>query len=256
MDTRAAMTIDGSIAASAPARVLLVLVEVSGGGGIENVGRSLMRLLAARRGDGLLDYRVMSLHGPRNEADAGELRAWIGRRLEHFDGRRGGFSVGVVRQMVGWADVVIFIHMGLASLLALVPRRLRPTSMSWIYGVEVWSPRGFRHRRGLARVDHVISTTEFTLRKALAANPWLPRPRPCHLGIPTDAAGSAVDLQAALGFLPGAHDVLIVGRMAKGEGRKGHDQLIAALRDVSRTIRDARLIVAGTGDNLDFYRQL
>jgi phosphatidylinositol alpha-1,6-mannosyltransferase len=233
------------------------VVEVdAGGGGIQNVGRSLMKLLAAKQRDGLLDYRVTSLRGPTSATGAEELRAALGQRFEHFDGRRAAFSASVLSQMVAWADVVIFMHMGIASLLALIPRWLRPISLTWIYGVEVWSPRNLRHRLGLARTDRVVSTTEFTMHKALEANPWLPLPRPCHLGIPQDETVASVDATAELGFAPRPHDILIVGRLAKGEGRKGHDQLIAAMRDVSRTIGDARLVVAGTGDNLDFYREM
>ncbi len=238
-------------------RVLLALVEVGAGvGGIENVGRSLIRLLAGKQCEGILDYRVVSLRGPRNETDSKELRQWAAERLVHFDDRRGAFSISVLWQMISWADVVIFIHMGIASLLTLVPRWLRPLSMTWIYGVEVWSRPILRQRLGLARSDYVISISELTMHRAIAANPWLPLPWPCHLGIPSDEGAEPIDSLAQINFLPGPHDILIVGRLAKGEGRKGHDQLIAAMGEVARVTSDARLIVAGAGDNLDFYKEM
>lgn len=240
-----------------PPRVLLVLIEVGAGvGGIENVGRSLMRLLAARHRDGVLDYRVISLRGPRTEADVRQLRELVGKRLIYFNGRRLAFSLNVLWRMAAWANVVIFIHMGIASLLAVLPRWIRPVSMTWIHGVEVWSRRGIRQRLGLACSDYVVSNTEFTMRKALIANPWLPVPRPCHLGVPDGPLDASADLVTEMGFLPGPHDILIVGRLAKGEGMKGHDQLIRAMPDVIRSTPDARLIVVGTGDNADFYEEM
>jgi phosphatidylinositol alpha-1,6-mannosyltransferase len=240
-----------------PPRVLLVLAEVSADvGGIENVGRSLMRLLAAKQRLGAIDYRVASLRGPRDDDDVRELGELAGSRLAHFADSRWTFSLSVLWQMVRWADLVVFIHSGLASLLALVPRRLRPVTMTWIYGVEVWSPLALRPRLGLARSDHIVAITEFTIRKALNANPWLPRPRCCHLGIPAEVPAGAVDVASELGFTPSPHDILIVGRMARSEGWKGHDKLIAVMDDVGRAVPDARLIVIGTGDNIDFYKDM
>lgn len=238
-------------------RVLLVLNEVGAGvGGIENVGRSLMRLLDARKCDGVLDYRVFSLRGPRTGADMAELYRLAGSRLTHFAGHRAAFALGVLWSMAAWADVVIFIHMGIASLLALLPRWLRPVAMTWIHGVEVWSRRGSRQRLGLARSDYVVSNTVYTGNRALEANPWLPTPRPCHLGVPRVDEEACVDITAKIAFRPRRSDILIVGRLVKGEGMKGHDRLIEVMPDVVRATSDARLIVVGTGDNLDFYRNL
>ncbi len=238
-------------------RVLLVLNEVGAGiGGIENVGRSLIRLLDAKKSEGVLDYRVASLRGPRTEADMAELHRSLGNRLTHFSGHRAAFALRVLWSMAAWADVVIFIHMGIASLLALLPRWVRPISMTWIHGVEVWSRRGIRQWLGLARSDYVVSNTVYTGNRALEANPWLPTPRPCHLGVLPRDEERRVDIAAQIHFLPRQSDILIVGRLIKGEGMKGHDRLIDVMPDVIRAMPDARLIVVGTGDNLDFYRNL
>jgi phosphatidyl-myo-inositol dimannoside synthase len=237
--------------------VLLVLVEVrADAGGIENVGCSLVRLLRDKQSEHVLDFRVASLRGPATETDLRNADQWAGSRLTHFDGRRGAFGLSVLWQMVAWADVVIFIHAGLSSLQNVLPRWLRPTSITWIHGVESWSRPTRRRRLGLARSDYLVANTAFTVRKALSANPWLPQPRVCHLGIADADVEGADDAAAQLGFSPGRHDILIVGRMAKGEGRKGHQQLISAMGDVRRVVPDARLIVVGTGDDVAFYQAL
>ena len=243
-------------AAGRRTRVLLVLSEVgSGQGGIENVGRSLMRLLDTKAGMQLLDYKVISLRSPK-DSDVAELEAFAGKRFIHCGNRRARFSLSVVWQMLTWADAVIFIHMGIASLLALVPRPLRPIAVTWIHGLEVWETPPLRRRVGLVRSDHIVSNTEFTRVKAMTVNPWLARAVPCHLGISAEMPRSTEDAAARLGIAPGPHDILIVARMTKGEGMKGHDKLIAAMPAVAARVPDARLIIVGTGNNVDHYRAL
>ena len=238
-------------------RVLLVLVEARPDvGGIENVGCSLMRLLRDKECQGLLTYCVLSLRGASNETDVQKLEQSSRFRLIHFGGRRSAFSLSVLWRMTTWADLVIFIHAGVSSLLNVVPRWLRPTSITWIYGTEVWSRPTRGRRLGLAHSDYLMAITQFTMGKALAANPWLKELRVCHLGIPDEHFSAPDDVTAQLGFSPGCHDILIVGRMARGEGQKGHEQLISAMGDIKGIVSDARLIVVGTGENQKFYQEI
>jgi phosphatidylinositol alpha-1,6-mannosyltransferase len=237
-------------------RVLLVLNNIGAGqGGIENVGRSLMKLMAVKASSGVLDYKVVSLRTPA-ACDLEQLKVIAGERLIHCANRRGVFSAKVVWQMLTWADVVVFIHMAIASLLALVPRPFRPISLTWIHGVEVWSRPPMRRRVGLLKSDRIVSNTQFTRLKAMAVNPWLAAAVPCQLGISEEAVPEDVDAFARLGIPRGPRDVLIVGRLLKEEGLKGHDHLIEALPHVLEQVPDARLIIVGSGDNIDYYRQL
>jgi phosphatidylinositol alpha-1,6-mannosyltransferase len=227
-----------------------------GTGGIAMVGRSLMRLLDGKRREELIDYRVFSIHGPQDDAEQRRLDEWAGDRLRHFGGRRGAFSAAVLWQMATWADLVIFTHLGPASLLALLPRRARPESIVWLHGVEAWVPLPRRRRLGLAGCGRILANTRFTAQKARLANPWIPPAQCCHLGLAAEEAREPVDLEAELGFLPRPRDLVIVGRMVKSEGHKGHRELISAMGDVVQAVPDARLIVVGAGDNLPYYREL
>jgi phosphatidylinositol alpha-1,6-mannosyltransferase len=166
------------------------------------------------------------------------------------------FCASVLWQMTTWADLVVFIHIGVSSLQSLLPRGLRPTSMTWIHGTEVWTPPGRRRRLGLASSDYVTAISDFTRCKALTVNPWMKEPHVCHLGIPDETQSSSDDVVEQLGFSPGCHDILIVGRMATGEGQKGHDQLIMAMHGVAHVVPDARLIVVGAGTNQGFYQEM
>jgi phosphatidylinositol alpha-1,6-mannosyltransferase len=215
-----------------------------------------MRLLHDKECQGQLDYRAASLRGRKDGTEVQKVQQWAGSRLAHFGGHRTVFSLTVLWQMTAWADLVMFIHAGVSSLQNVLPRWLRPTSITWIHGVEVWSRPALRRRLGLAHSDYLMANTEFTMSRALRANPWLRQPRVCHLGIPDDDVLAPDDVVAQLGFSPGCHDILIVGRMVRGEGQKGHEQLISAMSDVARRVVDARLIVVGTGDNQKFYQEM
>ena len=225
-------------------------------GGIAMVGRSLMRLMDQKCREGLIDYRVLSIHGPENDAERRQLDDWVGTHLANSNGRRGPFSVSVLWRMATWADQVVFMHVGLASLLSLLPKRLQPPSMTFIYGLEVWSPLPLRKRRGLILNDRVLTITQFTARKAREVNPWLPPTECCHLGVSAQTDSQPVDLEAELGFHPTRRDVVIVGRMAKDQAMKGHRQLIAAMDDVVNAAADARLLIVGTGDDTDNLKAL
>jgi phosphatidylinositol alpha-1,6-mannosyltransferase len=240
------------------ARVLLLMPEISArrGGGIQQVGSSLMRLLDARRRDGLIDCRVLSL-GQLDDNDRGRdcKRDWR-ERLACYGDRRFAFSRAALASMAFWADAAIITHVGLASLLSLLPRPIRPVSMTFIHGIEVWRPLRLRHRLALVASDYILADSQFTAQKAAQHNPWMAGVRCCHLGIPLATAAVADPRGVVLQFSPSTHDVLIVGRMAKGEGCKGHRELIGAMQDLVAAVPDARLLIAGTGDDVQTYLDL
>ncbi len=220
------------------------------GGGICQVGRSVMRLLSEKHREGALDCRVLSLGEPDDETECDKLRQEWGGRLKWFGNGRLAFSAAA---MAAWADVAIVMHVGLASLLPLLPRRLRPASITFIHGIEVWRPLQLRHRLALRASDYVVAISQFTAERAAQFNPWLTDVHRCHLGIPPGAAVGANDDPMVLRFAPTPQDILIVGRMAQGEGQKGHRELIDAMGPVVAAVPGARLLVAGTGDGAQAY---
>jgi glycosyltransferase involved in cell wall biosynthesis len=241
------------------------------GGGICQVGRSLMRLLAEKHRERALDCRVLSLGQADDEAECDTFRQeWEGR-LKWFGDRRLAFSAAALAGMATWADAAIIMHVGLASLLPLLPRPLRPASFTFIHGIEVWRPLQLRHRLALRASDCVVAISQFTAERASHFNPWLGPVHCCHLGAPCSPDNEPRTTnqehvrapRPAPRFLtpdtlnltpiPGPHDILIVGRMAQGEGQKGHRELIDAMGPVIAALPDARLLVAGTGDDAQAY---
>jgi phosphatidylinositol alpha-1,6-mannosyltransferase len=241
-----------------PARLLLLMPELGArrGGGICQVGRSVMRLFQQRRREGMLDCRVLALGRPDDDAECDEFRREWGGRLKWFDKRRFGFSAAALAAMASWADAVITMHVGLAAPLLLLPRFLRPASITFIHGIEVWRPLRLRHRLSLRRSDCVVANSRFTARTAAKFNPWLSDVHCCHLGAACETieiAGNHADFARCS---PSRWDILTVGRMAQGEGRKGHRELIGAMEHVVAKLPDARLLIAGTGDDIQTYVDL
>jgi asparagine synthase (glutamine-hydrolysing) len=240
-------------------RILLLIPEIaaSRGGGVYQVGRSLMRLLEKEHEAGDVECRILALgrpdSGPESRHDA-EL--W-GERMRCFDGnRRLGFIQGAVFWMTSWADVVVSTHLGLSSVLGILPRTLRPTTLTFIHGIEVWRPLHWRHRTALLLSDYIVSNTRFTARKASQFNPWLGGIDCCHLGIQPGEAADSASIEKLIHLVPARHDILIASRMNKRQCEKGHRALIAAMAAVNAAVPDARLIIAGSGTDVAMYRGL
>ena len=158
--------------------------------------------------------------------------------------------------MVGWADAVISLHVGLTSTILLLPRFLRPTSITFIHGIEVWRPLRRRHRLALQNSDHVVAISRFTANQARNFNPWLTDVECCHLGRPAETYRLPGDEAVISGIRPARSDILTIGRMAKGEGGKGHRELIAAMEAVVAQVPNARLLIGGTGNDVETYVDL
>jgi phosphatidylinositol alpha-1,6-mannosyltransferase len=245
----AAADATGDSAVRRPPRVLLVAPGLDpSSGGIAGVGHSISRLFENKSAQGALVYRGLDLYGDPSQAPSPDPT--VASSVRAFGSARWQFSAAVLRAMSTWADLVVFTHVGPASLMVMLPRRLRPRSVVFLHGIEVWTRLNFRKRLAVEQADMLISNTQFTADRARQFNPGIGDVRCCHLGIADDVDGEAPcqPLSAA-----GPHDILIVGRMSRFERYKGHAELIAAMPEVLRQVPTARLIVTGTGDDQPRY---
>jgi phosphatidylinositol alpha-1,6-mannosyltransferase len=137
-------------------------------------------------------------------------------------------------------NFIVFTHVDLARVMLALPALRGVPYAVWIYGVEVWKPLDPWRRATLERAATILAISEFTVRKARDANPWLPGAKVVWLGAPQRAV--SVPRQRT-------PTVLILGRMAKSERYKGHDALIDAWPLVLAIVPEARLIIAGDGDD-------
>lgn len=154
--------------------------------------------------------------------------------------RQVGFVVTALGGYLRKPDGILFTHLDLARVATLLPSKARIPYGVFIYGVEVWGQLDRRRRVALENATSIFSISEFTVRKARAANPWLPEPRILWLG----AASVATAPVAAKRPI-----VVMLGRMVRAEGYKGHDALIAAWPRVLASVPAAELVIVGDGDD-------
>lgn len=114
-----------------------------------------------------------------------------------------------------------------------------------LVGVETWTPLSWPRRRVLTHARRAIAISRHTAAEFRRANPRFDA-LPIDVCWPATPPLAPARPQAATSR-PGF--ALIVGRLASEERYKGHDLLIDVWPEVRHAIPDARLVVAGTGDD-------
>jgi phosphatidylinositol alpha-1,6-mannosyltransferase len=145
---------------------------------------------------------------------------------------------GVIRP----PDFLLFTHVDLARVMAALPFMQNVPYGVLIYGVEVWRPLDRLRRQCLLGASAVLAISEYTVTKAREANPWLPDVRVVWLGAAERQASARVATTPT---------VLVLGRMASSERYKGHDAVIDAWPRILAAVPNARLVIAGGGDDRD-----
>jgi phosphatidylinositol alpha-1,6-mannosyltransferase len=138
---------------------------------------------------------------------------------------------------------LIYDLLGVARTQALAPRPRRAPYAVALYGIEVWRPLGWAHRRALHGAAVLAAISQHTIDRARPHTGALTRARLLPLTLE-----QAPEIDAAPDDL-GEGFVLIVGRMAASERYKGHDVLLDALPSIVRELPHVRLVVAGDGDD-------
>jgi phosphatidylinositol alpha-1,6-mannosyltransferase len=166
-------------------------------------------------------------------------------------GRKSRFVVSALLAVLGRArpPEVLCLHLHMSPLAWMVAgSRSRLTAFLW--GIEAWRPLERMERWALSRADILIAISEHTARRFCEANPaFASRPiRICHLGVAGRPA-TAAPLAQANERPWSAPFALIVGRMAADERYKGHDLLIDIWPRIVVDLPEARLVVAGDGDD-------
>lgn len=138
-------------------------------------------------------------------------------------------------------DLVIYDHVHLAVLHAMVPKFRNVPYAVFIHGVEVWQALGGRRREALLGASVIVANSDTTVMAARRANPWLPDVQVAWLGI------RGTSRQVDPGRLP--PHALIVGRMSSPERYKGHDAVMDAWPLIRSAIPQAQLAIIGTGSD-------
>ena len=156
------------------------------------------------------------------------------------------FGVALARRrLTAPPSWTLFSHLGLARIEGYLPAGLRAPYGVFLHGIEAWKPLPPAEMAALRGAALRIANSRFTARAIATANPGIGDIAICPLALPKHAALPVQQPDR----MPDRRTVLVVGRLSAGERYKGHEQLIRAWPDVVARVPDARLVVAGDGDD-------
>jgi phosphatidylinositol alpha-1,6-mannosyltransferase len=160
-----------------------------------------------------------------------------------------------LRRRLSW---ILFDHLWVSAVQQLVPARFRRPYGVFLYSMEAWQPLSRVREAALLGASVRIAISHYTAERIAAAHPGAGRIHVCHLALSPDATVEppVPEVEQGLVARVGAHAVLVVGRMARSEAYKGHEQLIAAWPEVVGHVPDAQLVIVGGGDDVDRLRGL
>jgi len=146
-------------------------------------------------------------------------------------------------------------HLGIGPLGLAIARAARATSVTNIYGLEVWTNLRRLPAAALRRADYVVSDCHNTARYAADHGLRAPARTVVHWdcvdvarfnpAIPREERAATL-ARYGVPASDEAFTVLTLGRMAQDTLHKGYDRLIDAFARLPRS-RSARLILAGDG---------
>jgi phosphatidyl-myo-inositol dimannoside synthase len=169
-------------------------------------------------------------------------RIWRG-----YDGSRARFAIGCMGAALKQRRI-LYDQLGTARAHALVSKIAAPSAV-WIHGIEVWEEMRSDRLRAARTVSFMIANTNYTRERAMQQHEIFGSAKVCWLSTwedepPITPAG-----------IVGPPVVLILGRL-DAAAYKGHRELIAAWPAVLSAIPMAKLVIAGAGPLLEYYKSL
>jgi phosphatidylinositol alpha-1,6-mannosyltransferase len=133
-------------------------------------------------------------------------------------------------------------HLGLSPLLALA-RPIPGGSAVFLHGVEAWRPLRATQRAALTLTRPLLlANSEETKRRFLTANEWA-------RGLRATVVPLGIGSPVAAGDPPsGPPAAVMVGRLHRDEGYKGHREVISAWPRVVAQLPQAELWIIGDGN--------
>lgn len=146
------------------------------------------------------------------------------------------------------ADACLFDMAGVARGRPRLPGLRRPYAV-FMHGIEAWEALRPTDLETFRSARLVIANSNYTLRRFQALHGALPNARVCWLS--TEQEEPPPPRLPRTARPPAA---MILGRIDKSLQYKGHYELIAAWALVVSRVPDARLVIAGGGDDLGNVR--
>lgn len=223
-----------------PARVCLAVTSLAAGsGGIARVARLMGKALAPEAAAERVRLRTIGLYDRDRNNDLGV--DIVGAR-----GSRVRYTAAIHAAALGSTH---FVYDSLAMTRAhnRFPLCRRPL-LAWICGIEVWEDARVIRVNAARRADVLVAISTYTRERAERAHGGFSRAEVCWLGTESDEVPSLARPS------DNPPTVLMLGRLERGRD-KGHRALIDCWPAVTSAVRDARLLIVGSGSDLEAIRQ-
>jgi phosphatidyl-myo-inositol dimannoside synthase len=223
--------------------VALATDAFGGHGGIAQYNRDFLSALA--ESGAVSSITVLPRRAPEQTATPAAINQYPARR-----GRLAYSAMALLTACSQRTDVVFCGHLYMAPLAWLVARLKGAKLVVQMHGIEAWPPPSRLRRAATEAADLVLCVSRYTRGRvaawaAIAPERIVVMPDTVADGF-TPGDGSA--LRATLG-IEGRRVLLTVGRMDSRERYKGHDRVIAAIRDLARRGFDVVYVIIGEGDD-------
>jgi phosphatidylinositol alpha-1,6-mannosyltransferase len=235
-----------------PKRLLLLTTEIFANGGIQRFNQTML----AAYGGCHVTCRVLSLNdNPRSTVAA---VSYPNITVSGFSGRRGPFSLGVLRALWGsrfdWVLVghVNFLGPVVAALALKIFQRDKRIAL-FAHGIEVWTGIGLLRRLALSRTRKILCVSRYTRRRILDQAPRIPPERLVLFPNALSETWRSAARDEPAHSLPDRF-ILSVTRLARSDRYKGIVTVIEALGMLADD--GMHYCVIGSGDDLPFLQQV
>lgn len=235
-------------------RVLLLLSQVFANGGVQRFNRTLLAAIETLG----CECDVYSLADDEAAHDKWQQEN-SGLHVRTFGGSKPRFALAVIRAVAsGRYDDVIIGHVHFLRLVVnarLIGSR-RSRLLLVAHGVEVWNRLHGGRRAALSSVERILCVSEYTAQSMREQAPAVPAHRfsvfPNALADVWVAKVQALSTPRAAAR--GASYILSVARLTRYDRTKGIIHALEAFAQLAD--RQLRFVIAGTGDDLPFLRQI
>jgi phosphatidylinositol alpha-1,6-mannosyltransferase len=241
-------------------KVLFITPGCFDKGGISRYSR--YQINALREIFGSKQVKVLSLLGPgEGDFETPFEVDWHGKG-------NGFFSKVKLMLRIGWLlltwrpHVVHTAHLNFSGFTYTLAKIFGAFTILNVYGLEVWSRPSWDALFGLRKTDLVISDCYYTA-SYIYENKLRPKG---NIEVIWDCVDLEIFYPAV--FKPEIIDryklpdpnqffsIVSLGRLSKTAAHKGYDRLIGVFSKLAAEFPQARLVIAGKGDNVEYYKSL
>jgi phosphatidylinositol alpha-1,6-mannosyltransferase len=229
-------------------------------GGISRYSR--YQITALRDIHGQEKVRVLSMLSKDDHSIEEPFSVFWSGKSNSFSGKV-QFTWQLIKSLIVWRPNVVHVaHVNLSGLVYLLSKFIGAKVVLNVYGLEVWSGLSFDAAWGLKNVDYLISDCHFTAnyveingyrKKNTVEVIW-----DCVDLEKFQPRAISQDLLKKYGLPDKNHSfyILSLGRLAKVAAHKGYERLLQVFAKFAELKDDAFLVIAGRGDNADYYRKV